>query len=291
MNRNDSYRLVADTSNEIIRNHRITALPVDPMALARSIGIEVQSNPIHMSGVSGMLLRAGEQYGIIYATHIESHGFQRFSVAHELGHYFLPGHIEAVLKDGNMHQSHAGFVSDDRYELEADLFAAALLMPSFLFTEAMRTAGMGLDAIVFLADLCETSRTATAIRYIQCTRDPVALVVSVGTHVDYCFMSDALRDFEGLNWIRKGEPLPKRTASYEFNQDRTRIRAADHVKDSSDLQDWFGGRHSIEVTEEVLGLGTYGKTLTVLTALDLPEPEEIEEEDELIDSWQPKLRR
>ena len=61
--------------------------------------------------------------------HIDNIGFQNFSVAHELGHYFLPGHIDAVLADGDVHESRAGFASGDRYEMEADHFAATLLMP------------------------------------------------------------------------------------------------------------------------------------------------------------------
>ena len=60
---------------------------------------------------------------------------------------------------------------------------------------------------------------------------------------------------------------------------------------TSDLQDWFGGDRSIPITEEVAGLGSYGKTLTVLTALDLEERlEEIEEEENLIESWNTKFR-
>ena len=94
-----------------------------------------------------MLLRHGDNFGILYATHIQSSGFQRFSVGHELGHYFLPGHIDAVLGNGNIHESRAGFASSDKYEMEADYFAAGLLMPQKLFTPAMRHAGEGLAAI------------------------------------------------------------------------------------------------------------------------------------------------
>ena len=39
----------------------------------------------------------GNMFGIAYATHIDNVGFQNFSVGHELGHYFLPGHVDAVL--------------------------------------------------------------------------------------------------------------------------------------------------------------------------------------------------
>ena len=171
------------------------------------------------------------------------------------------------------------------------IFAIRLLMPTLLCDKAMRTAGIGLTAIHTLADLCKTSRTATAIRYTQITDDPVAIVVSVGNRINYCFMSDTLREVKDLNWIRKNEPLPKNSATFEFNQNSNNVHSAKCTEAMSDLQDWFGGPCSIECTEEVVGLGKYGKTLTVLTAIDLPEPEEIEEEQALIESWQPRFRR
>ena len=56
--------------------------------------------------------------------------------------------------------------------------------------------------------------------------------------------------------------------------------------------DWFGGDRSLSVTEQVIGLGAYGRTLTVITAPDLDEQTEaIEEEEELIESWTPRFRR
>ena len=42
----------------------------------------------------------------------------------------------------------------------------------------------------------------------------------------------------------------------------------------------------------MIGLGSYGKTLTVLTAIDLEEQiEEIAEEEEFVESWTPRFRR
>ena len=229
-------------------------------------------------------------YGIAYATHIDNAGFQNFSVAHELGHYFMPGHIDAVLSRASVHESHAGFVSGDRYELEADHFAANLLMPESLFVRAVDRAGDGLRAIESLASLCVTSLTATAIRHTQCTSNPAALVVSTGDHVDYCFMSDPLTQVQGLEWIRKGEGLPRGTATFRFNRDEDRVLKAARNTDSCDLRDWFGGELSVETTEEVIGLGKYGKTLTVLTPTYIPDPEEIQEEEELLESWKPRFQ-
>lgn len=293
MSLGDPYWLATLAAEKIVKERNITALPVNPIALARGLGIEVKAKSASAKGVSGMLLRVGNTFGIAYATHIDNIGFQHFSIAHELGHYFLPGHIDAVLADSDVHESRAGFASGDRYELEADHFAAGLLMPRPLFTDAMRRAGNGLAAIETLKGLCQTSLTATAIRYIQCSpRDPMAIVLSTGNHINYCFMSDALKAIDGLNWIRKRELLPKDTVTFTFNRDASRVRSAERTEGTSSLQDWFGGRHSIEITEQVIGLGTYEKTLTVLTVPDdLPEPEETEEEDELIESWKPKFRR
>jgi hypothetical protein len=82
------------------------------------------------------------------------------------------------------------------------------------------------------------------------------------------------------------------TTTFAFNQDSDRVRRADRTEDTSDLQDWFAGDRSIQITEEVIGLGSYGKTLTVLTTVDLEEKlEEIEEEENLNDSWIPRFRR
>jgi hypothetical protein len=287
----DPYAFAAHHAEEVIRERGIAALPVDPIAIAGDLGIEVQAKPAGTTGVSGMFLRAGESYGIVYATHIYNAGFQRFSVAHELGHYFLPGHIDAVLANGDVHQSRAGFASGDRYEREADYFAAALLMPRGLLVSAMRTAGAGLAAIEHLATLCATSLTATAIRLAQCTPDPLAIIVSVGSTIEYCFMSDSLKELDGIDWIRKHQVVPRRTPTFAFNQDGAKIRGGERADGSSDLQEWFGGPRSIEVVEDVVGLGSYGKSLTVLYDFILPDEDEEAAEESLHESWTPTFHR
>lgn len=291
MSRSDPAKLAVFSAEKLIRDRGITTLPIDPFAIASERGIEVVKKPASSAGVSGMLIRVGQAYGIAYATHIDSEGFQRYCVGHELGHYFLPGHIEAVLADGDVHESRAGFVSSDRYEIEADHFAAGLLMPKQLFKPALDRAGEGMAAVLSLADLCVTSLPATAIRLTQCTRDPVAVIVSIGSKIDYCFMSDELKELDGIDWIRKRQAVPSGTPTYLFNQDASNVAGARRVEGSSNLQEWFGGHRRIEVKEDVKGLGSYGKTLTMLYGFELPEPEDEEEEEALIESWTPRFRR
>lgn len=291
MIRSDPYAFATLAAEQIIKGFGITGLPVDPFAIARGLDIEVVAKPAHDAGVSGMLVRVGNNFAIGYATHIDNEPFQRFSISHELGHFFLPGHIDAVIGVNGIHESRAGFVSTNRYEIEADRFAAGFLMPRHLFFPALEQVNQGLAAVQSLASLCKTSLHATAIRYTQCTRDPVAIVISVNNLIEHCFMSEALKVVEGIDWIRKREVLPRNTPTFSFNQDSENVRRAVYVNEMSNLQDWFGGHRSIEISEDVIGLGGYGKTLTVLYDIAVPDAEDEEDEHSLIESWTPRFKR
>lgn len=291
MKNGDPYRFAALHAEEVIRQRNINTLPVDLTGLAADLEIVVVPKPASSAGVSGMLMRFGNNFGIAYATHIESSGFQRFSIAHELGHYFLGGHVEAVLAATDIHESRAGFASGDKYEMEADHFAAGLLMPKSLFVPALRKAGLGLSAVVKLANQCGTSLPATAIRFAQCARDPVAVIVSTGMMIDYCFMSDDLREFSGIDWLRKGQAVPRGTPTAKFNCIPENVRTGRRLEGASTLSAWFGGNRDVELQEDVVGLGSYGKTLTVLHGIELPDEEEEEEERSFRESWTPTFRR
>lgn len=268
----------------------ITALPVNPIEIAEKLDILVEPLPPEKKGVSGMLLESNNNFGIMYATYIDNPGFQNFSVGHELGHYSLPGHYEQLMGSG-YHESKGGFVSGEKYELEADHFSAGLLMPGYLFDAVMNEVDSGMKAVNLLSKKCETSLTATAIRYAQRTPDPVAIIVSEKQTIHYCFMSDEFKELNGLTWIRKGKPLPKNTVTSRFNTAPLNILNCNQAEGETVLLDWFDCNLRYEVYEEVMGLGQYGKTLTVLSLGDIPGQEELDDEDDLVESWTPRFKR
>ena len=276
--------MAALEAERLITELAIDVLPTDPIEIAESLGILVQ--PATLGGVSGMLVRYGNEFGITYAAHIGNEGFERFCIAHEIGHYRIPGHIDAIFAHRDTHKPHADFVIGNRYEREADHFAASLLMPDALFTREMRSLKDGLQAIETLAARCVTSLTAAAIRYVQKARVPVAMIMSSGSLIDYCFMSEPLQDFEELERPRKGQPLPVGSETEKFNSDPTNISDAQRAYAKVELRDWFGGRRSIPGTEEIVGLGRYGKTLTILSSEVLADEGD---EDELEESWESRF--
>ena len=280
--------IAAFEAEELIRELEIDSLPIDPVAIAESLGILVHPKATS-GGVSGMLLRVGNEFGIVYATHIENEGFKRFCIAHEIGHYRIPGHLDAVLAHGNVHESHAGFVQGNPYEREADYFAASLLMPDVLFAHEMRSLGDGLKAVEALSELCVTSLLAAANRYIQKADIPAAMIISTGPNIEYCFMSDPLQDFEHLEWPLKDQQIPADSETAKFNEALANIQTAQRAEAEVDLQVWLGGERNIPGTEEIVGLGRYGKTLTILTSEVFADDEN--EQDDLQESWEPKFRR
>ncbi len=206
-------------------------------------------------------------------------GFLRFTVAHELGHYFLDGHYEYIFPDGKArHESATGFTSDDRHEREADTFAAGLLMPEKLFRASCARSKPGLTAIEDLAGACGTSLTATAIRYARLSDELVAVVCSLADRVQFAFMSESLKSRRDLNWIKKNTGLPHGTATARFNRDQTNVAKARRTTSASTMDTWFDGGGDSELVEEVIGLGAYGRTLTVLWQEQLPDPHEDEHE-------------
>jgi Zn-dependent peptidase ImmA (M78 family) len=288
-------RSVAENAaSAVLREMKIEGLRVDPEAIATAKGILVKPKPDSAEGVSGTLVKAGDQFGIMYATNIPSRGFQKFCIAHEVGHYCIEGHCNALLVNG-MHHSRAGFVSSDPFEQEADFFAAALLMPERAFRNAIDDYSPGLTCIEALAKDCETSLTATAIRYAGLTRDGVAVLLSTGKSIDWCFISDGLKEAKGLSWVRKGTPVPPGTATAAFNVRTENIRTGQRDAGEGRLNDWMDGERVYRVTEEVVGLGQYGRTLTVLTCraltMRVEADDEDEDEDALIDSWTARFGR
>lgn len=90
---------------------------------------------------------------------------QRFSVAHELGHWMMHrGKLSTVICSERSLVT--GWTVHDP-ERSANRFAADLLMPSFLFVPAAKNLPITFDSVRKLCAEFRTSLTATAIRLVE----------------------------------------------------------------------------------------------------------------------------
>jgi hypothetical protein len=263
----------------VLRRHDMLRLPVDPHSIAALNDIAMEARALE--GIAGCLMHVGGAFGIVYSTSIPSDGFMRFSLAHELGHFFLPGHPQTLFGDGaSVHVSQAGFVSNDRVEREADNFAAGLLMPEAPFRAALRRAGTGFRAVERLSSDCGTSLTSTAIRYARFTDDPVAVVVSEKGRVAYGFFSASMRGVKGVRRLERGASIPDTCPTASMWSKSSELAAGTRSEGTSILSDWIEDAPDIEVAEDSVWLGTYGKCLTVLSLDEVPDDDEEDVEDD-----------
>lgn len=101
----------------------------------------------------------------------------RFTVAHELGHYFIDEHRQALVSGlAGAHGSLSEYESPADSEQEADAFAANLLMPRRRFVSRAKAAAPGLGGVLELAGHFGVSITATAIQYALRDIRPCAVV-------------------------------------------------------------------------------------------------------------------
>ena len=139
------------------------------------------------------------------------------------------------------------------------------MMPEDMFRNHLWKFGKGLDGIIGMADLCNTSLTATAIRYTELTDDFLIVVISSNCKIDFCCFSQKAWRIKNKEIPKKGWPIPKNTATEMMFKEPLRIHKAERNSMQSDLSDWIECDISKKVTEEIKGLGKYGKVLTVLS--------------------------
>ncbi|MDE0693031.1 MAG: ImmA/IrrE family metallo-endopeptidase [Gammaproteobacteria bacterium] len=148
--------------------------PDDAVTLVRG-----ESLPDFDGGLYRAPAGRGQGWGIFYNKDVASQGRVNFTLAHEFGHYLLH---RTEYPDGITCSQTDVLGADDllsRIELEANEFAAALLMPLDDFRRRIDADSKpSLQDIGACADRYGTSFTATALRWLDYTKRRAVLVVS-----------------------------------------------------------------------------------------------------------------
>ncbi|MEU6326752.1 ImmA/IrrE family metallo-endopeptidase [Streptomyces sp. NPDC047049] len=148
--------------------------PVDIEQLVRHQGAMISRSSFKDGDVSGMLLRRDGQPPVIGVNDSQPRLRQRFTIAHELGHLVLhPGRevvldrpVRINLRDGT------SSTATDREEIEANAFAASLLMPADMVREQLMRLPSAIRqdpdrCTTALADLFDVSGPAMGFRLIN----------------------------------------------------------------------------------------------------------------------------
>ena len=147
----------------ILKKAGVRSLPVAVEEIAEKYQIKISRAP--HKNFSGMLIRKAGR-ALIGINNSEAEVRQRFTIAHELGHFFLHPNQDAFV---DYRDNKNGIMRTPR-EKQANMFAAALLMPRKLLRKDFRAIaknGFSDDDLHALARRYNVSEDAIRFRLIN----------------------------------------------------------------------------------------------------------------------------
>ena len=191
----------------------------------------------------------------------------RFTLAHELGHYFIDEHRNALRGGQPPRPSFPDRPGDDPVEHEANAFAAALLMPKREFREALKSVPTGLPGILKLGTTFGVSKQSAALRYANAGNRECAIVMFRNGSAPWWEVSPQLgcRGLDRIKVIK--DSLPRDSATGMALADSPTQACEPHVSNTL-ASSWFvgvtcGSRRDCFLRESAVRLGLFG-VMTIL---------------------------
>ncbi len=223
---------------------------IDLKDLAMDRNVFVREGEI--KGAEGRLLRKGKKGVIHIRRGIKPEGRRRFTIAHELGHWELHAAYSQMLCSAEDMRDYGR----SPLEVEANCFAAELLMPNSHFRAACANHEPSMALIASLAEDFQTTLTSTAIRFADVSKRRVVVVYYEKSVVRWCY-SDPKKN---LPFVVAGKPVPPFSSA---TLDPSEVTAGmDHYDDA----DWFPqlSWSKEDVNEETRRMANLNGGLTLL---------------------------
>lgn len=164
----------------------------------------------------------------------------RFTLAHELGHYFIPSHRRGLMDGTLKPHGSINYLTDHsswQIERDADTFASVLLMPTDSMKDYLKGSFFSFGIIEKIAAKYNVSKSAAAIRYSEIGNTPIVVVYAVDGKIRWVKKSEDF-PFKRLRCgSANGDSIPKNSVmgTYFYEHDNSDCRKEEIVF----AQDWF----------------------------------------------------
>lgn len=161
---------------------------------------------------------------------------RRFTIAHELGHFFLDEHRRAILSGASPHYSkHTGFASHSIIEQEADLFAGCLLAPESRLRHDYNSVHKFSPIVIRdFAARYQCSFPSMLSRFIDLSLHPIMRLTIRGGEIESTFSSD------GFHYrLRDRRKVPEDSYLFDILQGRSKCEQVHQGY----VADWFNPRY------------------------------------------------
>jgi len=187
----------------------------------------------------------------------------RFTIAHELGHYFIDEH-RVKLKNGISlsFKEDSDSYKNKKMEFAANHFAAHLLMPKNHFIEQIKDLESGISGILTPKTKYETSIESTIYHYLKLN---LSTCLMIRWHSDCTFhYASCSKKFSDIIGIKKF-PIPVRFDEKYINNQVEILDSADceFIESASPISRWIstimqGSKMDILGLEQTIKLGEFG---------------------------------
>jgi Zn-dependent peptidase ImmA (M78 family) len=134
---------VEDQAQKFLKKHGFKRMPIDVRMLAESAGYRVAFRYFDDADISGTVMQGADGKVILGINTLHAPVRQRFSIAHELGHAQLHlSQTDTLFVDppaGVLFRDSRASLGEDPREINANQFAAAVLMPRNMVHEALKS--------------------------------------------------------------------------------------------------------------------------------------------------------
>lgn len=244
-----------DFARALLKRFKISTTP-DLSALADKVGLKVRE--VESEDFEGALVRIPNKPGgiVTVKANIREPGRKRFTIAHEFGHYILPGHgeLDCICKSRDIESWSQG--APDQ-EIDANRFASELLIPSAQAAPIVRQESATVVVAKKISAKFQTSLTAATVKCVDVTDEGCALVVSDGGIIQWWRPGSQFRHYiKGKGTEVSIESL----ASNLFDGPQEREHDGAVPADA-----WLAGHVLGKVWEDSILLPYYNRVLTIVT--------------------------
>ena len=208
---------------------------IEPELIAEKLGITFSYGQYGNSSFDGMIEHKNGRFHIYINKdrHDNIYGERaRLTFAHELGHYYIDEHRNALMNGVSSHCSFTGFKSRDRNERQADYFASCLLLPNNRVKQYCFKKKFQFSMIEELSKKFGVSFSATSLRFTAIGIHPIMVVYSKRGEIQWYWSS---HDFPFRYLLFGKDRLPEDTVAGEYFSKKRKPSTVQEVW----AMDWF----------------------------------------------------
>jgi len=162
-------RVIVSRAQELLQSNKVTGPPVPVVQIVKKLGVRLRFSPLD-SELSGMIY-IKKKRPIIGVNALHHPNRRRFTIAHECGHLIL--HKAQIAKEVHIDKAFPMLMRNsvsaagvDEMEIEANLFAAELLMPTSFLTDALGNEPFDIDDESVISALSKSFKvSSSAMRF------------------------------------------------------------------------------------------------------------------------------